>query len=76
MHAQVVLHTPLKLTLTTLWANSADDSLGIYFIFPRKQDLTLQKETICMKCFLGKIKNKIKMSSAENFTLSVKFKKI
>ena len=46
------------LTLTTLWANSADDKLMIFSYFRRKQGLAFHAnclqlsplETICMKC--------------------------
>ena len=40
----------------------------MFLIFPRKQDLTMEK--ICMKCqtcFLGKIRKYFKMSSADFF---------
>ena len=51
-------------TVTTLWANSADDKLMIFFFFFFFQKIGFDtscklspKETICMKCqsyFLGK----------------------
>ena len=51
------------LTWTTIWANSADDKLVIFFlIFPRKQDSTFQEivssRAICIKrqiLFSGKM---------------------
>ena len=40
----------IRVTLTILWADSADDKLMIFFLFfSRKFDLT-PKETIFMKC--------------------------
>ena len=67
------------LTFTTLWTNSADDKVMIFFFFlRRKQDLTFHANClqICMKCQnLNSGKNKKKyfsMSSAEIFTQSAK----
>ena len=56
-----------RLTFTTLWDNSADDKLMIFFLFfTRKQNLTVHRklsETIYLKCqipFLGKIRKIVK----------------
>ena len=55
-----------ELTFTTLWANSADNKLLIYFLFyPRKQDLTNPD-------FWEKSEKDFKMSGAENFTQTAK----
>ena len=74
-------------TFTTLWANSADDNLVIFFLlFPVNwiwhcmQIANIggnlhEMEAICMKCqncFLGIILKYFNMSSAENFTQSAK----
>ena len=61
----------LPLTFTILWANSADDTLVLFFIVPRKQDwqsCKLQLAWNSRSCFLRKIRKYFKMSSAENFT--------
>ena len=67
-------------TVTTLWANSADDILTILFsYFTQNVGFYIScklspTETICMKCqilFPGENKKKdFKLSSAENFTMS------
>ena len=66
------------LTLTTLWANSADNKLIVFLYFPEIRQTFhvnfLPMETICLKyhtCILFPEKNKkkyFKISSAENFT--------
>ena len=67
-----------SLTLTTLCANSADDTFGDNFlIFPIQQVLTFHANCLlCMKCqnlFSGKNKKKdLKMSSVEIFTQRAK----
>ena len=44
------LPSMLNLIFTTPLANSADDKLVIvFFVFPRKQDLTFQFSYACMK---------------------------
>ena len=60
------------LTLTTLWADSADDKLMIIFLFFKKTGYDIScklspVETICIKCqnlFSKKNKKNISMSSA------------
>ena len=54
----------MSLNITTLWANSADDKLVIYFIISHKTGFEISYwETICMKCqilvFLGENKKNI-----------------
>ena len=64
------------LTFIILWANSADDRLIIYLLFPLKIGFDTScklspKETICMRClilFSGENKKFFKMLSAEIFT--------
>ena len=61
------------LTFTTLRANSADDQLVIFRIFPGKQDLKFHASCQNVKtCFQGKFRKIFKMSSADNFTQSAK----
>ena len=70
-------HNIISLTLTTLWANSADDKLKISFLFFPENRIS-PMETICLKClilFSGKNKKKKKnfnVSCAENFSHSAK----
>ena len=46
-----------RLTFTTLWANSADDKLVIFFLFCQKTGFYIScklspMETICIKCLI------------------------
>ena len=69
-------------SLTTPWANSADDQLAIFFSYISQQigfDMSCKPsplETLCMECqILFSEKNKEKyynMSSAEKFTQNTK----
>ena len=68
------------INLTTLWANSVDDKLVMFFLFFQKTGFDIScklspLETICMKCqilFSGNIF--FKMSSAESFIQSANSK--
>ena len=67
------------LTFTTLWANSADDKLMIFFLFFQKIGFVIScklssKETICMKCqslFYGTNKKNISKFCLQKFLPSV-----
>ena len=48
----------IDLTVTTLWANSADDKFGdIFLIFPRKQDLSFHASCQILFFFGKNMKN-------------------
>ena len=67
-----------KLTVTTFWANSANDKFKIFFLFLRENRFWHFMETICLKCqnlFSGKTKKNIWKCHLLNFLprlLSVK----
>ena len=75
------VHTTVVLTFTTLGANSADDTVGIFLIFPRKKNLTfyancvvlIRRQCACniKTCFLGKIRKNILKCRLLKYLLSM-----
>ena len=61
----------IALTITTLWANSADDRLMVFSYFSQKIDFDISK---CQSLFSGRnMKKYFKMLSAEIFTCHAKW---
>ena len=66
------MHDYKQITITNLWANTADDKVMVLFLLFFQQNRTWHVMQIVSnemsKCFLGKIRKNITMLSVENFT--------
>ena len=60
----------INLYTTVVLANSADDTLVIFFLFSPGVDFSYKLSPKCQIMFSGKNKKKINMSHAENFIKS------